>query len=577
MVGDATMRPEVDGAEGLSAGWWVRIVGGDRATLAPDGWGPPGFGWWEAAAGYDRRESMDVEPLAVDPSGLPPVYVDVSGRRARRISELVRPGGSEDTSPAGPGAAREGARWSPDPQAWSEMLAVGAPLVGRTVFSGVARLAPGADPASGASAARGAAATADVSMWSADAPPIGMPPEGWAWFGLPGEDSDGDRPVSVEDALDALLEALRGEIADRLGEGPVDVLLSGGWDSRVLTALLVQESDRPVTAWTTSSDIGHRLDDLVAGEVADHLGLEHRLIEPHPASFLADLHTYARAVEHQTSFHVWLVPLAERLWADPQRCVLDGLGGGIFLDGAFGSVRAPSDRSTGAPSAPPAPAAQIERLVRYSDGVRRVVRADLADPIVSRAEAAVGLVADHVHAHTGSADLAEALTAYLVRTWPGIAAGPYGLVGAGCRVATPFLAPDAVAAAAALPHEIRAGGQVYRRLLERIDPVLAEMPTAAMFASQRRPGRGRTYPRRASSEVSASQVRDRLCAGPVAPLLSPELHHAEVAAWQRLLDRTGPQHVLRSLAVLDDWVQYWSDHLDDPIDRLVEAWSGEPS
>src|SRR5699024_9939373 len=111
--------------------------------------------------------------------------------------------------------------------------------------------------------------------------------------------------------------------------GPANPMLSGGRDSRMRTALARREAPQPqqVTAWTTSSDAGSALEELIGARVAQRLGVPQQIIVGGYADFGQDFRRYVDAVDYQASFHFWLTPVAQRL-GQQSGPVFDRLGGG---------------------------------------------------------------------------------------------------------------------------------------------------------------------------------------------------------------------------------------------------------
>src|SRR5699024_9696123 len=116
--------------------------------------------------------------------------------------------------------------------------------------------------------------------------------------------------LKPEDLSDDVVAALRARLNSI--EGHLHPMLSGGRDSRLLTALAAQQHPQ-VTAWSTSSDIGTSLEELVAARVADTLGVEHRIVPARHEEFSRDFTDYARTVDYMASFHIWLMPVAREL------------------------------------------------------------------------------------------------------------------------------------------------------------------------------------------------------------------------------------------------------------------------
>lgn len=444
-------------------------------------------------------------------SGAVPIYVDLDGTAGgsggqvhfcSRVEPLVR---------TRPRAAR--ADWD----AWAHILAAGGPLDGRTTFAGIRRLPP----------------------WSRVVVEPGREPAltsaGWPWLDV--ESADGASVAAVRAALVDAVAAL----AARNG---LTSLLSGGWDSRILSVLAAQSGAERLTAWTTSSDTGTVMEELVAAKVAERLETQHEVVPPRRDEFGADLRHFVRSVDYQTSFHVWLVPLAQAL-VGTSRTVLDGLGGGLFVGGAF-----PDDESDR-----PVLDRRFDRLARYLRGAEEILHPRAVAQIRERTGESFDDVAKPLVGHP----FASTFTAYLTRTLPGISLAPYGLVARSTPVATPFLDDRVVRAALAIPAEQHADGRLYPELLRPLHPELAELPTALELTPVER-----RHQRRASSPEAAQVFRDLLTREPVRELLAPELAAAGLDVWSRYLALTRPQHLIRGLATLSLWLEDYADVLDGP-------------
>jgi hypothetical protein len=497
--------------------------------------GETGLAWSHAPLGVDAADDLDratrrddAATLRVADDGEVLVSGGVSGSQAVYVD--LAPDGSRAALASRPDAliAAHVGPLEPDWDAWAQIVAVGGPLDGRTPFAAFRRLRPGER----VRAASDGRITAERGHW--------------AWLDTLGPATSD--LVAVGDALEAALERLASR--DRLR-----CLLSGGWDSRILAVLAARScgSRRP-TAWTTSSDTGTALEELVARQVAAELELDHHIVVPRADRYGDDVAGYADAVAHQSSFHVWLHPLAEAL-ASGEGTVLDGLGGGVFLGGAFAEPDDATDPTE----------QRFTRLARYLDVASDIVRPEVAAQLRARTragfEAAVAPLADHPEA--------RALTAYVTRTLPGISLGPYGQIAHVSRAATPFLDDEVVRAASALDADTRRDGRLYPELLRRWSPALAALPTA----SDRTPRR-RQRPRRVTSELAATWYRDTILAGPVAELLADDLRVAPLGTWRAFLGRTRQQHLIRSLAVLALWLARHEPRLSScAVDPLLERGS----
>lgn len=507
--------PAAEGRRHESDSLHVIVTGGTAVELTGR---VRGLGWASAArTAQQGRSAADLAihddvasatcrddgaaELRVGVSGAQPLYVRREGEEAwfaNRLAALTTLGYRE-ASAVDPGSL------APDWNAWSEILAIGAPLCGRTPFQQIRRFQPW-----------------ERLSWAPDTG-IRYQTGSWPWLEL-----DGTGRGSIAELLDALDAKLSGLASS----APLGITLSGGWDSRLLAALASRVMEpTPCRAWTSSSDTGTTLEELVASQVANTLELDHHIVPAPHHRFATDLAQYGNLVDHQTSFHVWAVPLADALRGSGAT-ILDGLGGGIFLNNAFDTATDDTD-------------ARFARLARYLTAADQILRPEVVQQLQERSrqgyeEATAGLQG---HPHE------RALTAYLTRTWAGIAHGPYSLFAASTSVATPFTDSAVIRAASALEPSQRESGRLYRSLLERISPELARLPTAAELT-----GRQRQIPRRGASAAAAERYRELLTSGPVRDLLTPSLANADLPAWGELLRRTRSQHLIRSLAMLALWL-----------------------
>lgn len=416
---------------------------------------------------------------------------------------------------------------TPDWDAWAEILAFGAPLAGRTLYSGCRRLQPGES------------AVHSGSEWN-------LHRGSWSWADV--EPEPGLRP-----------EALTGEILELLGaqvralDGHVNPMLSGGRDSRLLTAMALKErkaagkGDDEVTAWTTSSDIGTSMEELVSAKVAGRLGVNHHIVAARNDEFARDVRDYARTVEFMASFHIWLMPVARRL-AETTGTILDGLGGGIFLGGGF-----PDDPDlVGTASGPESVVdSRFTRLARYLDAADEVLAPGVGDNLRQRAWADFEPLAVDFADHPNGATL----TAYLTRTLPGISLAPSKVLGSAQDVCIPIVDDRVVRTALRIEHSAKLDGSWYPDLLDQADGRLADIGTAAELSKRRR------HVRRGASREAAIWYRNLILGGRAAHLLSDRMHEAEVEHWQGQLAKTKPQHLLRGLAMLSIWLEDYSDRL----------------
>lgn len=514
-----------------------------------------------------------------------PVH-DVSMQTVRATSSASEPayvrltGGSRgEVSTGEPGACRHAVVWgslseliaasegplTPDWTAWAEILAFGAPLAGRTPFAGVRRLQPG-EEATVQHTCPGRAgpqhSDADASCSAQEPAPVVVRQQGWSWLDV--EPEPGLRPekLTVE-----VLELLRAEVRSAAPEGALHPMLSGGRDSRLLAALAVQEQPEGLTAWTTSSDTGTSMEELVAARVAAVLDLKHRIVPAEHGAFPQDVRDYAQVVDHMASFHIWLMPVSRALRQAAERSdpgtVLDGLGGGIFLGGGFPEDPALAE---GSPSAARILDSRFARMGRYLDAAEEVLAPQVGEELRERARADFDQVAAPLADHPNGATL----TAYLTRTLPGISLAPAKVLSSAQPARTPIMADEVITRALRIPHRTKADGLWYRDLLAQTDPQIAALPTAAELT------RRRQHIRRISSRESAQWLRELVLGSPASELLSESMRLAPPEEWAEHLAKTKPQHLIRGLAMLALWLEEYGDRLTSVQPPFAASSGAQP-
>lgn len=458
-------------------------------------------------AGKDRRV------LKASQSAIPPVYYGAFGTDEKlpvtgsSLSELVN-------SEPGP--------LTPDWNAWAEILALGAPLAGRTTFVEFSRQQPG-----------------DTLEWRHDQ--WQLTASQWQWA-----DVEPDPALRLEHLTDDVVSALEGEI--RAVEGPLHPMLSGGRDSRLLTAIAAnQAGSPPLTAWTTSSDTGTSMEELVAARVAHQLDVEQRLIRGRHDEFSQDFTDYAHRVDFMASFHVWLMPVARALGSQ-RGTILDGLGGGVFLGGGFPDE---PELLQGTASEQAAVDARFGRLSHYLEAGPEILAPGVTEQIEARARADFEPIARRYAAHPNG----STLTAYLTRTLPGISLAPVKVLGTSLPTVMPIMSTDVVSMSLRVTADKKRDGAWYPQLLESADPRLAGMQTAADLTKRRQ------HTRRGASVGAATWYRDLLLDSPVGEMLSDRMRQADVRHWADQLSRTKPQHIIRGLAMLALWLEDYGKHV----------------
>jgi asparagine synthase (glutamine-hydrolysing) len=172
---------------------------------------------------------------------------------------------------------------------------------------------------------------AHAATWSADDGSLRV----WRWWDLPtaAPDRDAD-PEALLDELDSLLgDAVRAQL---VADVPVAVLLSGGIDSSLVTAMAARASSTPVSTFTVTFP-GHAAFDESgqASRVARHFGTHHTAlpVEPATVQILPELaRQYDEPLADSSMLPTYLVSRLVRR----QATVALGGDGGDELFGGYG-------------------------------------------------------------------------------------------------------------------------------------------------------------------------------------------------------------------------------------------------
>lgn len=504
------------------------------ASRAPERWnssGGQGFFWgsladgtppasWRSAAEGRLAAGLFVSDheavLHGDALGMQELYVRRLGA-ACYFSVRIEPLLALDDSPLH-------TDWS----AWADIFALTCPVGEATQFEEVRRIGPAAAMRAG----------------SDSVTRIAFEP-GW----LAAEPEERVRPG---DALDL--------VAGHVSKGRrMAITLSGGWDSRLLALVARRVGQRP-TAWTTSKD-DRRDDDLVlAGPVADALGLRHRVVVPGPEAWLDEHRTVWRRLSFQTTHHVWMMPLA-RVLHRRTGTFLDGLAGDLLFKGSSFAKW----ESVGAAT----PTAQ-RRLIWDGLSQRRLLRRHLlapgiADTFEDLSRASFDRAASRFDGHHDAATLSVLHT----RTARAIALSPHWLLAPEADVQVPFIHPEVMWAALSIPTKRKAGGGFYREMMYAASPDIAGLPSTHDGERLRRTDR----PRQRSSRALGALASSILARPEVLRLLGPEMRRA-------LKDRRGLElvgrtwiglHVLQWAGMLADWHDTHGSRLADSGQVTEEA------
>jgi hypothetical protein len=509
----------IDGARSLieEDGAVVRAVGPVATCSAGLHWGSPipvrgqPRDWRDAS---ERHQSAGVfgrpgrRVLFTDSVGVNPVYTRTIGDTvlfATRIAPLL---GAEG-------------RLTMNREAWAGILLHGFPVGSDSPFQEIDRLRAASGVAVGA---HGRSTPSYTPAWIGDE----MPP-----------------------SPDLLVDALRAHLPARVVRRPPAVLLSGGWDSRLLAGLLARGGRRPV-AWTTGQDDGRELDLEFAPAVADGLGLRHRIVELMPEAWPDCVAQTRRRLEYTTWRHAWMIPLARRM-RPRETEVVDGLAGDLLIKGSLVEQRKLLDTSL----------ARVT-LFRRLGGVRRpfskLLRRDAIDGLL---EAARGRFDEEFHRFEGHRRRC-ALVELHTRNALNIARSPLDLLGPELRVWLPFLHPDVLRIGLSMnpaDKDGAAGYGLYRRVLE------AGVPSVAGLPSTNDPGliRESRFPVRAEAAESVAWLAASIVASDTAmSLLRPRFVRALTGEGVDSLPN--PAQAVRAMERLSLLAQWVTAHPDVRVD-----------
>ena len=103
----------------------------------------------------------------------------------------------------------------------------------------------------------------------------------WDYFGSP--------PKASDDAIDEISDALKMAVRNSMDTGlNTGICLSGGLDSRIVVAAMPEEMRRSAIAYTWGVK-RHSDEVAIAGNIAEHAGIDWRFVQMAPAAFVTDL------------------------------------------------------------------------------------------------------------------------------------------------------------------------------------------------------------------------------------------------------------------------------------------------
>lgn len=266
----------------------------------------------------------------------------------------------------------------------------------------------------------------------------------------------------IRDGPDALQDAVR-----RQSKGLHEAVLplSGGYDSRVL-AYGLSRLGIHMTTYTTYKDYAYDTDTVSAKAVAKALGTSHHEVPLTPDYIRVHHSEKCRILDYATSYHLWMMPLLQRLPAGLPP-IFDGLGG----DGCLGaseadSLEEPWKRKKSDQFLPDYfhwYKTDYERLTspRWHSTIRRGALSDMAEE--------TGKFFGHPNGLTylGLRNL----------TRRAIAHAPFGLLAEKAHCRCPFFDHRLFDWMMSIPIHFKIGGKAYAEILRRFAPELSAIPT----------------------------------------------------------------------------------------------------
>ncbi len=298
-------------------------------------------------------------------------------------------------------------------------------------------------------------------------------------------------PVATDPGVQAsqVVEALLAAVEALPRDLPVDLPLSAGWDSRAL-ALALHRVGRPFHAWTIEKDDGRAVEVPGAQVVARALGVPHHVLQGDAGSLAAARSAALRRTSYLTTLHAWILPLLDELRGR----------GGVVPDGLLGDtlLRSMSARRTvlrREPGAEQRTALRRSYAFRAPPGVLAGRGRGWVDRAARRAyEASVRPLLDDPDEFTQ--------VGLVVRGACAVAPAPLMLTRRPALVSLPFLDPDVVDLALAVPVERKVDLSFYRQVLSLLHPQVGPLPSET--DGPRAPA---TVPRLATAEPSLDWYR----------------------------------------------------------------------
>ncbi|WP_194288702.1 asparagine synthase-related protein, partial [Ornithinicoccus halotolerans] len=216
--------------------------------------------------------------------------------------------------------------------------------------------------------------------------------------GIPESTEPLARRLSPMDVAETVSRVVGRAAARALGEAPdgsVTLMLSGGWDSRMLGGVLARRmpGDAVRALTTTTHRDGFDADVAFSRAVADRLGIEQEVVDPEATSLPAYYRRAFRRVGYETAEHAWLEPAAA-LARSRRAPVFDGIAGDVLLKNRMASpiaMRGRTHRERGT--------LLWQRMAGKTDPRAPLLSAELAHHIRDRAREAFRTEWDLVDGH----------------------------------------------------------------------------------------------------------------------------------------------------------------------------------
>jgi hypothetical protein len=424
-------------------------------------------------------------------------------------------------------------KFSADWEAWSAILSVRRVVDERTPFAEVSRLPQ--FTVLRRESGRGRAAPAE-----------------WPWAAV--------SPVlSVEEGAPAVVEAMR-EVVGSL-RAPVNCLLSGGWDSRLILCLAAEQLEGGISAYTVNMDVGNDFQERLAGDVARALGVEHIFVSAAEEAYWQDWLTRLERSDFQHVAFPYMLPVTREL-AGERTPVLDGLA----LD-TRGRYITPAMLS---PDGGPRTSRMLFRRVRAKLGTAPEdgLSADIAKAIPHLVKRQYERASLPFRGHPSEALLTHSASS----TMRVVSLMPHAVLGTDLGVLTPLIDDRVATASLAISPRAAHGGRLIRALLDLINPRVGRLPSN----NDPHPPVAKTKPRRKHSPAAVRELDRALRQGPLAPHLAGELRrHLDAGTLDQAITSPQLHRTALTIAALHVWAERYASVIAEPNPSQLLELAGE--